>query len=137
LFVEPRVALHVGAFERAVATAAVDDQEMCGSFGPYARAISVEVAVVTGARDAEERLAAVQFLSRENDFVAANLLRAAGRLHRDQAVLKESVAAWEAIGARFERACTLMLLPEFADEGARELAALGCMPSAEHVSSIY
>ena len=30
-----------------------------------------------------------------------------------------------------------MLLPEFADEGARELAALGCMPSAEHVSSIY
>ena len=98
LFVEPRVALHVGAFDRALATAAVDDQDMCGSFGPYARAISVEVAVVTGARDAEERLAAVQFLSRENDFVAANLLRAAGRLHRDQAVLKESVAAWEAIG---------------------------------------
>ncbi len=137
LFVEPRVALHVGAFERALATAAVDDQDMCGSFGPYARAISVEVAVVTGARDAEERLAAVQFLSRENDFVAANLLRAAGRLHRDQAVLKESVAAWEAIGARFERACTLMLLPEFADEGARELAALGCRPSAEHVSAIF
>ncbi len=136
LFVEPRVALHVGAFERARAAAAVDEQDMCGSFGPYARAISVEVAVVTGARDAEKRLAAAQFLSKENDFVAANLLRAAGRLHRDQAVLKESVAAWEAIGARFERACTLMLLPEFAEEGARELAALGCLPTAERTTSI-
>ena len=49
LFVEPRVALHIGEYERALATAAVDDQDMCGSFGPYARAISVEVAVVTGA----------------------------------------------------------------------------------------
>ena len=136
LFVEPRVALHVGAFERALATAAVDDQDMCGSsartLGPSASRSPLSL----GRDDAEERLAAVQFLSKENDFVAANLLRAAGRLHRDQAVLKESVAAWEAIGARFERACTLMLLPEFAEEGARELVALGCKPSPEHISSI-
>ncbi len=88
LFVEPRVALHLGDYEHAQATAAVDEQEMCGSFGPYARAISVEVAVVTGAVDAEERLLAAQFLSKENDFAAAHLLRAAGRLHRDGALLK-------------------------------------------------
>jgi hypothetical protein len=31
---------------------------------------------------------------------------------------------WEAIGARFERACTLLLLPEHAEEGARELIAV-------------
>ena len=80
LFVEPRVALHLGALDRAVAVAAVDEQEMCGHFGPYARAISVEIAVISGAADAEERWAAAHFLSRENDFVAAILLRAAGRL---------------------------------------------------------
>ena len=37
----------------------------------------------------KERLEAAQFLSKENDFVAANLLRAAGRLHRDDALLEE------------------------------------------------
>ncbi len=126
LFVEPRVALHLGALDRAVAVAAVDEQDMCGHFGPYARAISVEIAVITGAADAEERLAAAHFLSRENDFVAAILLRAAGRHHGDEALLKESVAAWGSIGARFERACTLLLLPTYAEEGAAELAALGC-----------
>ncbi|HXW81957.1 MAG TPA: hypothetical protein VEJ84_20840, partial [Acidimicrobiales bacterium] len=91
-----------------------------------ARAVSVEIAVVTGAPDAEERLAAAHFLSRENDFVAAHLLRAAGRLHDDEALLKESVAVWGSIGARFERACTLLLLPSHAEEGAAELSALGC-----------
>ena len=135
LFVEPRVALHLGEYERAQATAAVDEQDMCGSFGPYARAISVEVAAITGAVDAEERLEAAQFLSKENDFVAANLLRAAGRLHRDDALLKRSVKAWEAIGARFERACTLLLLPAYVEEGAHELSVLGCPLAAEPASS--
>ncbi len=126
LFVEPRVALHLGAFDRARATAAIDEQDMWGNYGPYARAISVEVAVVTAAADAEERLAAAQHLAGENDFVAANLLRAAGRLHHDEALLNEAVAAWEAIGARFERACTLLLLAADAEDGARELATLNC-----------
>jgi predicted ATPase/DNA-binding CsgD family transcriptional regulator len=126
LFVEPRVALHLGALDRARSTAAVDEQDMCGSFGPYARAVSVEIAVVTGAADAEERLASAAFLSRENDFVAAHLLRAAGRLRGDEALLKESVDAWGSIGARFERACTMLLLPTCAEEGAAELMALGC-----------
>ena len=99
---------------------------MCGNYGPYARAISVEAAVVTGAANAEERLTAAQHLAGENDFVAANLLRAAGRLHNDEALLNEAVAAWEAIGARFERACTLLLLAAHAEDGARELATLNC-----------
>ena len=62
--------------------------------------------------------------------MAAQLLRAAGRLHHDETALKDSVAAWEAIGARFERACTLLLLPDRVDEGTAELAALGCTPPA-------
>ena len=69
---------------------------------------------------------AADFLGRENDFVAAHLLRAAGRLHGDEGLLKGSVEAWEAIGARSERACTLLLLPAFAEEGAAELTSLGC-----------
>jgi hypothetical protein len=40
------------------------------------------------------------------------------------------VSGWEAIGARFERACTLLLLPDRVDEGSAELAALGCIPPA-------
>ena len=58
--------------------------------------------------------------------MAAQLLRAAGRLHGDRAELEQSVIRWEGIGARFERACTLLLLPGRADEGAEEIAALGC-----------
>ena len=85
---------------------------------------------MAGSDDAEEQLATAQRLAKENDFVAAQLLRATGRLHHDEAALKESVAGWEAIGARFERACTLLLLPDRVDEGTAELAALGCFPPA-------
>ncbi len=64
----------------------------------------------------------------ENYWAAACLARAAGRLHGDQAELERSIAGWERIGARFERACTLLLLPDRAAEGLAELAALGCRP---------
>ena len=126
LFVEPRVALHLGALDRARATAVTDEQDTVGEYGPYARAISVEVAVATGAPDAEKRLALAAHLARENDFVAAQLLRAAGRLHGDETELEQAVAAWEAIGARFERACTLVMLPARTAEGVSELTELGC-----------
>ena len=56
---------------------------------------------------------------------AACLARAAGRLHDDTDRLTESAERWERLGARVERACTLLLLPERADEGRAELAALG------------
>jgi len=77
------------------------------------------------ARHAERRLARAARFAPENDFVAACLLRAGGRLHEDEHDLAASVAAWEAIGARFERACTLLLLPARHHEGAAELTALG------------
>ena len=78
-----------------------DDQEISGRFGPYARAISVEVAVVAGAHDAADRIAALAHLANENDFVAAQLRRAAGILHRSADELNQAVIQWEAIGARF------------------------------------
>jgi predicted ATPase/DNA-binding CsgD family transcriptional regulator len=126
LFVGPRVSLHLGQLDRALEATVAPEQSTAGQFDSYARAIGVEVSVIVGAPDAAGQLAAAGELAAENDFVAANLARAAGRLHDDQAELADAVARWEAIGARFERACTLLLLPPRAAEGEHELAALGC-----------
>jgi predicted ATPase/DNA-binding CsgD family transcriptional regulator len=129
-YFESRVALHNGALEQA-RTLATTPAESGGNYNSYVQAVRVETAVVAGSVDAERALTTAQRLAQENDFVAAQLLRVAGRLHHDETALKDSVAGWEAIGARFERACTLLLLPDRVDEGSTELAALGCTPPAE------
>jgi hypothetical protein len=130
-FAAPRVALHRGAIDLAQTLAVGDDRATTGYYDAYARATSVEVAVVAGAPDADDRLAAAAHLGDQNYYVAAQLRRAAGRLHQDHAEFEQAVAQWEAIGARFERACTLVLLPSRVEEGASELKALGCpMPAA-------
>jgi predicted ATPase/DNA-binding CsgD family transcriptional regulator len=121
-----RVALHVGAIEAASRMASQHTQARSSLYHPFAVGIGAEVAVVAGASDAASRLTGAQDLGQENDFVAALLLRAAGRMHHDETLLEESVLGWEAIGARFERACTLALIPSRADEGTAELRALGC-----------
>jgi hypothetical protein len=131
LFAEPRLALHQGDLARAVAVVAARDDATCGQYHAYAVAIAAEVAVMTGADDAEAQLAAAAEMALENAYAAAYLLRAAGRLHGDEQELSAAVARWEVIGARFERACTLLLLPDRAAEGRAELAALRCtLPSA-------
>jgi hypothetical protein len=127
MYTAPRLALHRGDLDAARASALQPAQETAGQFHSYAAAMAVEVAVATGAPDAEKQLAAAAGLAPENDFAAAMLLRAAGRLHDDQDDLAAAVAQWEAIGARFERATTLLLLPARADEGRAELTALGCL----------
>jgi len=96
------------------------------SLRPYAWAVAAEVAVLGGAPDAAGRLAAAAPAGDENYWAAACLARAAGRLHGDGDALLRSVTAWERIGARFERACTLLLIPGRSAEGAAELRALGC-----------
>ena len=95
-------------------------------FDDFPAAATAEAAVVAGAPDAEQQLRALVPLAAENDFVAACLARAEGRLWGDEQRLAEAVTLWESIGARFERASTLVLLPARAAEGRRELAALGC-----------
>jgi hypothetical protein len=127
-----RVALHNGALEqaRSLATILPSVVSFGGLYDPYREGVQAETAVLTGLDDAGAHLATAQSRTLGNDFVVAQLLRAAGRLHHDETALKESVAAWEAIGARFERACTLVLLPDRVDEGNAELAALGCTPPA-------
>ena len=66
----------------------------------------------------------------KNYWASACLARAAGRLHSDRDALERSVAGWELIDARFERACTLTLLPDRSAEGLAELRALGSPPPA-------
>ncbi|HEY4375942.1 MAG TPA: hypothetical protein VGM93_02245 [Acidimicrobiales bacterium] len=130
LYAGLRLALH-GRPAEGVETPSIRTlEEAPGQYLPYAVAALVELAVVGEESDAEQQLGAASKYAVENDFAAAALQRAAGRLHHDLGELAVAVAMFEAIGARFERACTLMLLPDRADEGLAELAALGCLPSS-------
>jgi predicted ATPase/DNA-binding CsgD family transcriptional regulator len=135
-FSDARIALHqgrIGAAVVAVADLPLGQEPWYGTprwyaARPYAWAIAAEVAVVAQAPDAAAQLAAAAPAGAENYWAAACLDRAAGRLRGDDAALARSLAGWERIDARFERACTLLLMTGRADEGRTELAALGCHP---------
>ncbi len=136
-FADARVALHAGRLQEAAAAmsgligpSASWYDEPHNDFSAYAWATAAEIAVVAGLPDADRQLAAAEAAGRENDWAGACLARARGRRHGDPGALAASVAGWEAIGARFERACTLLLLPGRTAEGHAELAALGCPPPA-------
>jgi hypothetical protein len=67
--------------------------------------------------------AAAAALRRNRLNAAATLTRA--RLTADPAAFLDAAERYEAIGARFGRATTLLLIPDRADEGRAELTALG------------
>lgn len=125
-FVECRVALFTGRVDDAIATAEALPDDYMGKFDAYARAIAVESAATAGRPEAAAWLAATSGLAEENDWARACLLRAEGRLRDDRGLVEESLAQWERIDARFERACTLLLLADRAAEGHDDLAAMGC-----------
>jgi hypothetical protein len=137
-FTEARICLHEGCIDEAVAAIADQRPEAqtwydvphWHSLRPYAWAVAAEVAIVAGLPDAAGRLTAAAPAGEENYWAAACLARAAGRLYGDRDALQQSLDGWERIDARFERACTLTLLPDRADEGIAELRALGCRPPA-------
>jgi hypothetical protein len=129
-FADARLALHEGRLDDA--RAAVADvpteadawwQERHWYFDAYPWALAAEVAVAAGAPDAEARLAAAQPAGEQNLWAAACLARARGR-RGNAAAMAEAVAGWERIGARFERACTLLLMEGRADEARAEFAAM-------------
>jgi hypothetical protein len=60
----------------------------------------------------------------ENDWAAACVARIRGRLG-DPAALREALDRWDALGAGYELACTLLLIPGRETEGYDRLAALG------------
>ncbi|MGW0809116.1 ATP-binding protein [Nonomuraea sp. NPDC002799] len=126
-FADARLALHHGRFEGAaklVETALIG--RSTSATAPYREAVAAELAVAAGLPGAAGLLAATS--SGENDWATACLARARGRLYGEEDDVRTAVAIWERIDARFERACTLLLLPGRVDEGTRELAELGCVP---------
>jgi hypothetical protein len=136
-FADGRAALHAGDLDAARAaldgltgTSGAWYDGRHGDLSGYVWALAAEIAVAAGLPGAERLLTAAEPAGRENDWAAACLARARGRRHDDQAALAGAVAGWERIGARFERACTLLLLPGRAAEGRAELAAMGCPPPA-------
>lgn len=139
-FADSRVALHHGHYAQA-ATALAGlgigerpwyDNTPHWYYDAYAWALAAEAAVIAGLPDAAQRLAAAAPAARENLWAAACLSRTRGRLHGDRAALEESLAGWQHIGSRFERACTLLLIPDLAAQGRTELDTLGCPPDRAH-----
>ncbi|MBE1561557.1 ATP-binding protein [Nonomuraea africana] len=125
-FAEARVALHAGRLENAEPMIGeLFSGETDPFFRAYAQAVGAELAVMARLPDAEARMG-VASGSGENAWAAACLARARGRLSGDRREVEAALTGWERIGARFERACTLLLLPDRAEEGRAELTALGC-----------
>jgi hypothetical protein len=132
-FADARIDLHHGRVDRALSRVAgigTPGADWYATshwyYDAYAWALAAEVAVVAGTKDASGRLAAAEPVGRENLWAAACLDRTTGRLTGDRTALERSVAGWERIDARFERASTLLLLDDRAAEGRAELTALGC-----------
>ncbi|WP_305798348.1 LuxR C-terminal-related transcriptional regulator [Micromonospora sp. U21] len=129
--VDARLAVHAGRVEDAAALVRLTFNGTRSWSPPYSRAAGAELAVVAGLPDAPELLSAAE--RQESAWAAACTARARGRLDGDTAALTAAVAGWEHIGARFERASTLLLLPDRAAEGRRELGALGVELPAQRV----
>jgi hypothetical protein len=119
VFTAARTAVHLGRPANV-------PEPTAGRYRAYAVAAHAELAVAAGRPDAAERVAAAERVTAGHAWAAACLARAAGRLNGDRDALAAAVAGFERIGARFERAATLLLLPERAAEGRIEL---------EHVAS--
>src|SRR5262249_59935141 len=82
-----------------------------GGRAPRGGAAAADRAVDATPPEAERRLDAAAPAAQENTWASACLARATGRLWDDASTLASAVKIWESIGARFERACTLLLLP--------------------------
>ena len=129
-FVDARVALHLGRLHEAATLVEYTWTSPDPWYQGYARSAAAELAVVADLPDATQRLTDCAPAAAENDWAAACLARATGRLNADADTITEAIARWERIDARFERACTLLLLPDRALEGHLELTALACPPPA-------
>ncbi|MFI6819003.1 ATP-binding protein [Nonomuraea sp. NPDC050328] len=109
--VDARLALRLGDLDQAAELAERARRLPASSlYRVLARAATVELAVVAGVPSAETDLAAAQADSAGNDWAAATLLRAAGRLRGDADALARSAEVWQRMGARYEHEVTVELL---------------------------
>jgi hypothetical protein len=112
-FADARFAVHAGEFTHAaelVDRAFAPFPELW--WQPYAHAAGAELAVAAGLPDAARFVAAARAAAEENDWAAAAVTRARGRLHGDPALLAEAAERFDRIGAGFERVATLSLDPQ-------------------------
>lgn len=124
-FTDARVAAHTSRYADAPGLVAAALRSFPEKWWmAYAHAAGAELAVVAGLPDAAERLAEAGPAAEENDWAAACLTRATARHTGDPQLMADSVTKWERLGARFERAVTMLLVPERAEEGRAELTAL-------------
>lgn len=126
VFVQARTAVHLGTPGVPDTSSTRVTRTVDTNYEPYAAAARAELAVVAAHPDTADRLTAARRWAAENDWAAACLTRARGRLTGDPSLLADAAARFGRIGARFERACTLDLLGD--PEGAAELAALRVPP---------
>jgi hypothetical protein len=130
-FVERRLALHFGQPSTAVpalqSSPAADSwwQVRHWYFDAYPWAAAAELAVATARPDASAWLHAARPAAQENLWAAAVIARARGRFTGDQADIARALTGFEQLGARYEHACTLALVPGRSDEAHRELERLG------------
>ncbi|GIF46172.1 putative ATPase [Asanoa ferruginea] len=124
VFADVRTAVHRG--DHADARGQVE--RAFGAQGPWHRSYAVasgaELAVVAGLPDAADLLDAAATETAGNAWAAACLARAAGRLHDRPAALSDAADRFAALGARFEHAATLLLVPDRAAEARTVRAAL-------------
>jgi predicted ATPase len=123
-FVDARVAIHRQDTSHAETLIERAFDPRHGRYQSYARASAAELGVIANRADAAELMRRAAPGADRNHWAAGCLARAEGRLHGDVEALAASVAIWERIEARFERACTLTLIPERAAEGHAELEEL-------------
>jgi predicted ATPase/DNA-binding CsgD family transcriptional regulator len=131
-FVEARLALHFGRWSEAAPLIADLPtgkdawwQVRHWYFDAYPWAVAADLAVAAGLADASARLEAAEPAAQENLWARACVARARARRTADPADLTSAVVAWEQLGARYERACTLALIAPRRDEARAELDDLG------------
>ncbi len=123
-FVETRLALHFGRVRSTFDPPGDPEawwQVRHWYFDAYPWAADAELAAAAGRPDARARIVAAEPAARENIWAAGLLARARARLTADPADLASAIATFEQLGARYERACTLALIPSRRVEARAEL----------------
>ncbi|MEJ3653582.1 LuxR C-terminal-related transcriptional regulator [Actinomycetes bacterium KLBMP 9759] len=110
-FADARYAVHTGDLADAAGQVQRSFADHSRShYWPYTLAAGAELAVVAGLPDAAQRVAEAARAAEENDWAAAAVARATGRLTGARDAFQASLDGWDRIGARFERAATHALL---------------------------
>ncbi len=98
-------------------------------YAAYVWSLAADLWAARGEEDVADRIADVRVTTPQHLWAEPCLLRAEGRLRRDEVRLRRAAEGFGAIGARFEQAVTEALTSgDLADRGRQTLRELGCTP---------